>query len=630
MAQSSSISKSQSRELERAEKNVDKFKHSLQKAWEEQKKADAILNSETSALRKLGDQYDITSKKVENYHKRTAALEKTKALQDKSAKHMDRANQSMFFAKSVYQVGSSLMIEPLHKALEIEKEFAQVRKNLHYHSEQEAQEHQKKLLEISSKYSVSNMEIMHMAEMGAAGLISKENLVTVTELATKMSNVTKASTQDSMQTMIDWQNGMGLTVEQMKELSDVTVTLFDKSSAKSAGDLMKFTAYAGQFAKTAHLSAKETMAFGSAITGLAPEAASTSFKNMLNVMVSGVHATKQQAVAFSRLGLDVAEVAKSMETDASGTVVNVLKKIKSTIPEYEQAAFTASTFGSSGSEAAIQYMNDLKKLETQLGLVKNSANYDGRLAKETEIVNSSTLNQLEMMKNSLDNIQTTIMQTFIPMLTVLVEKVKSIVDTVKPWIENNKELISTVGKIAMTLGSVTMAVSGMSWLFSGTMAIAIKAIAAAIWLWNSALLANPMTWIMVGAIAVGVILGLAIRKLRENWDDVCAAAKRFGDWSNIQPLLDAGKKIGEAFGWFGESSDKNLNVNVQQSKNLDAELKDFKANQANSQQSLVLNYSPNQTFNGDSPDNLSQFNQVIKGDSQHMMDMVKNQLRFQP
>lgn len=51
-------------------------------------------------------------------------------------------------------------------------------------------------------------------------------------------------------------------------------------------------------------------------------------------------------------------------------------------------------------------------------------------------------------------------------------------------------------------------------------------VTAAQWLWNSSLLANPLTWIVVGIIA----LIAAIVLLVKNWDKVKAAAGRAWDW----------------------------------------------------------------------------------------------------
>ncbi|UTW68689.1 hypothetical protein KHA80_14435 [Anaerobacillus sp. HL2] len=50
--------------------------------------------------------------------------------------------------------------------------------------------------------------------------------------------------------------------------------------------------------------------------GTAPEIASTGIKNMILAMSKGESATKSQKEAFNELGLDAANMAKMLQTDA--------------------------------------------------------------------------------------------------------------------------------------------------------------------------------------------------------------------------------------------------------------------------------------------------------------------------
>lgn len=630
---SNNVSRTQQQELANVQKKADSLHYSLINLRGQQKNVELEMRAQSRTTHELGKEYGFTTKKVKDYQLALDRLQKSAKLRDKSERYVDRSNQAMAFGRNAMHV-SRIMLKPLHDALEIEKMGAQVRKNIHFHDIQEYQDYQKKWFAISEKLTVGQHDILHMAEQAAAGNFSKGEIEAAIITATKMSNVLGMSFEDAMQKQIEWKNGMGKTQQEINSLTDAMVTLGDKSSVKAEW-LATFTAQAGAQAKAVGLAAEQLMAYGSAITGMAPEAAATGFKAVAESLGKGVYATKSQAEAFSKLGLNVTTVAKNMQKDAVGTINMVLDAMDK-VPKHEQSALSAKLVGATGSPVLAQFLSNRALINKQLDITSNKANYEGRLDKEADIVNQSTLNKLEMMKNSLANIQLTLAEALLPSISVLVDKIKLVVDTVKPWIDENKGLLSILTKIAAVLAGVTIVVSGMSWLFSGAMAIGIKAIASAIWLWNSAILANPMTWIIAGVIVVIGTLSYGIYQLVKHWDDVTAAVKKFGGWlddilTKFNPLYNMGKKLSQAFSWVGSSGDKNVNVNVAPVKNLDNELKGLQSSKRNNQQSnMNYTFSPNITFNGDAdPQNIEQIlNKYGQSGQSKMHDFMNENVRF--
>lgn len=116
-------------------------------------------------------------------------------------------------------------------------------------------------------------------------------------------------------------------------------------------------------------------------------------------------------------------------------------------------------------------------------------------------------------------------QALIPILTPLMERLTGIAGTMTRWaglFPNITRLIGiatlVVFGLAAGIGAITFVVALAKTAWLGLSAVWTIATAAA-WLFNAALWANPITWVVVGLIALGVAIGAAIIY----WDEITAA-----------------------------------------------------------------------------------------------------------
>ncbi len=94
-----------------------------------------------------------------------------------------------------------------------------------------------------------------------------------------------------------------------------------------------------------------------------------------------------------------------------------------------------------------------------------------------------------------------------------------------------KDLVLLGKAIAVVIWRMgVMALSGIKTLIASLFSLgpALAAVATATWAWTAALLANPLTWIIVAIVAAGA----AAWYLVKNWDQVSAALK--GAWDDIK------------------------------------------------------------------------------------------------
>lgn len=127
---------------------------------------------------------------------------------------------------------------------------------------------------------------------------------------------------------------------------------------------------------------------------------------------------------------------------------------------------------------------------------------------------------MQMMKNNMQALGVTVGNAVIPIIHDLVKAITPVLQGFARWIKSNPKTVKTIVKVAAVVGGLAAAVS----LVSGVVGIATKAfgiykfavnaisgvtkaITALQWLWNAAMMANPIGLIIgaVAALTVGVI-----------------------------------------------------------------------------------------------------------------------------
>lgn len=148
-------------------------------------------------------------------------------------------------------------------------------------------------------------------------------------------------------------------------------------------------------------------------------------------------------------------------------------------------------------------------------LTEQTASAQGAFAREAD----TAAGQQQRMAAELENAKATLGEGLLP----VVSQGAQILAGFAQWVGQNTAVL---GPLAVVVGGLAAAVL----LYNGIMGAvpAIQAVAtAAQWLFNASLLANPVTWVVLGVIALIAILVLLVR----NWDTVRAVAIQ--TWNRI-------------------------------------------------------------------------------------------------
>ena len=133
------------------------------------------------------------------------------------------------------------------------------------------------------------------------------------------------------------------------------------------------------------------------------------------------------------------------------------------------------------------------------------------------------------------------------------------------WLADTLANMSDVTAMAVT-GFASFAAVGnaIGWVVSAATAFkglakALKIVTAAEWLFNAALWANPITWVVAGI----TLAGVAIYELATHWDWITAKFKQFTAWAGslfegpIAAIKDLIHWFSELLGWVDKTWDKS-------------------------------------------------------------------------
>lgn len=290
-----------------------------------------------------------------------------------------------------------------------------------------------------------------VAAAGQSG-IANADLLGFAQMASKISVAWDTSAGETGEALAKLKTALGLTIADTGSLADAINHLGNKSAA-SAPDILEVVKRVAPMAKQFGLTAEQAAAFGAAMVGSGFEAqvASTSFLNMGRALTKGSSATDRQSEAFGKLGLSAVDVAKSMQKDATGTIMDVLARLRE-VPAAMRAAMISDLFGDE-ARAIGPLINNANLLADTLGLVGDKTKYAGSAQAEFEERSRTTENAIQLFKNRIVDLAISIGDALTP-------SINSFVAVVGPMITNISELAQRFPMVTNAIVGVTAAVIG--------------------------------------------------------------------------------------------------------------------------------------------------------------------------
>lgn len=246
-------------------------------------------------------------------------------------------------------------------------------------------------------------------------------------------------------------------------------------------------------------------------------------------------------------------------TDSQGKMlpmVDILDKIKGKFGQIDTVAESDLLQKAFGRKEAAGLIKLLIKDTDGLASSINAIGEQKGMAQALKMADAIK-DPFEVATGKVANLQIKLGQALMPTLTSLLGVFGTVADKMSAWTEQYPTLTNYIGYAVIVITGVIAILSllsigmGIGTMMSGGFSIAMLAFNAAmavaklsvfsiipaIWGFTTALLANPMTWVVIGVVALGAALvGLVVY-----WDDITAAIGRFFDkissLSGIKDLL---------------------------------------------------------------------------------------------
>lgn len=524
---------------EKVQKNKDLMKD-LDKAHK-----DGIISVDSyrNAVAKASPELEKLMKKQKQYNEQSR---KYAEYQNKMNNHGIAATQ---YAGMVY--GMTRLVKA---SMTFQSAMADVKKVVDFDSGEQFKEMSNAILDMSTKIPMTAENLATIVAAGGQSGIAREDLLKFAEAAAKMGVAFDVTADQAGDMMAKWRTAFKMNQSEVVALAD-KINYLGNTTAASAPLISDVVTRIGPLGSIGGVASGEIAALGASMvgSGIQSEIAATGIKNMILALTSGESATNTQIKAFAQLGLSADEMAVSMQKDARGAILSVLKALEKLAPE-KRAAVMADLFGKESLSAIGPLLSNLKGLEDNFNKVGDSISYTGSMEKEYSARCETADNATILMQNSMRKAQIAIGNGLLPAIAPLAEAVGNAAEVIGNFASEHPTFTGVVvGSTAAILLAASVAhgamwaISGLGAAYTGAAAfmtkyeVMTKLSTGATWLWNAAvkvatgsmkfasvaagllkgafiklwaiLMANP--WIALATLAVGACI-----LIYQNWDEI--------------------------------------------------------------------------------------------------------------
>lgn len=382
---------------------------------------------------------------------------------------------------------------------------------------------EKNALDLGASTRFSATEVAKgMEEMGRAGFSTQETLDGIAG----MLNAAAAEGGDLAEItaiVSKTMKGMGLSMDQTTRVADVLALASAKtnSSIATLGESMaNVSATARQFG----VPLEDTVAAVALLqdVGLDASEAGTAVATMLTKLAAP---SKEARKEMAALGVKFQDAKGNMLPlmDVFGQFEKAAKKSGGNM---KTAAFFAELVGMRGQKAAIN-LKDLFMSGKVGDLTKDLQNAAGTAEKMANQRMNTFEGDLEQLGGAIDTVK-------INLFKLESGPLRNVVKGMTDWIAKNGELVASgVGKFLDDAKAALPTIGewldriGRAAVPIAAVAIAMKAIALATWLWNAALAANPLTLWILGLTAAVALIAAFWPEIKEAAENIWKATKEF-------------------------------------------------------------------------------------------------------
>lgn len=441
------------------EKELAQQSRDLNRIWE---KGQISIEHHREALAQLAAQMD----KVKAAQ---AAVARQKELGAQFESYGQKRNQAI---GNIMKAGAAAytMSIPLRDAVEMESSMSDVAKVVDM-TDDEFADMKNNIVEMSTRIPMSAKGLASIvASAGQAG-IAKPELLTFAEDAAKMGVAFDVTAEQAGDMMAKWRTAFKMGQSDVVSLAD-KINYLSNNTASTASQISEVVTRIGPLGEVGGMASGEIAALGASMigAGVQSEIAATGIKNLILGMTAGAGATASQAAAFEALGLNSVDMAKKMQTDAKGAIVNVLAALKN-LSKDQQASVLSDLFGKQSIGAIAPLLSNLEGLEQNFNRVGDSSQYSGSMLNEYAARAKTAKNSMELLQNAGTAASIAMGDAMLPTLKAITSELLPTIQSLHDFIKEHQGAVTTAAKFTGAIILAIIAVNAFAVVFNTVMQV---------------------------------------------------------------------------------------------------------------------------------------------------------------
>ncbi len=374
--------------------------------------------------------------------------------------------------------------------------------------------------------------------------LTDEGVAQFTQLAALTGKATKSTTEEMGSLFA---TGYGIYKGFYEDMSDIEfgemfssgIATAVKNYKTSGSEMASSISALGATATNANVPLEEQLAIlGQLQTTMSGSEAATKYKSFLNQASSAGEKLGLTFLDSNNQLLSMPEILTALKSKYGDTIDAVEKR------ELKEA------FGTDEAVALIDLLyNNVETLDGGMQDLQRSMRGGISVTEEmAEAINNTPEQKFQVLKQQIHNNVEELGKGLLPAVNDTLDKVNGLISKGSEWIKNNQETVQTIMDIVLKLG-IFLIIAGSVTGVVGTMGKSFLAIKGVIGLvktavmgMNTAFLASPVTWVILGIIALVAAFVLLWNKSEAFrnfwlglWEKIKSAAVQA--WASIQPQL---------------------------------------------------------------------------------------------
>lgn len=395
--------------------------------------------------------------RINDLTQRRSDILDAQARKQKAQAAFDNAQSKLSSTATKVAISAAPLIAATKAAVDFESAMADVRKVVDFDTPQQFAQMNEDVLKLSTNLPMAADDIAKIVAAGGQAGIARQDLMQFAEDAVKMGVAFDVTAEQAGDMMAKWRSAFKLNQQDVVALAD-KINYLGNTTAASAPLISDVVTRIGPLGEIGGVASGEIAALGASMiaTGVQSDVAATGIKNLILGMTAGEGATKSQAAAFQQLGFDAADMAKRMQTDAKGAIMDVFRALQS-LPKDQQASVLADLFGKESIGAIAPLLTNLDALESNFKKVGDASQYAGSMEAEYQARSRTTANQLQLAKNAIVAVGIGIGSALLPAINGVLNAIIPVVSDFANWAQQNQGIVQTMVALAASFAGVLLA-----------------------------------------------------------------------------------------------------------------------------------------------------------------------------